>query len=205
VYSGITGIEGTIYDAEKNVPGLSKLIKGGSLVALEKGKIIFFITKGDGGLTLLIPLKTPENIGVDVTDIVAWFKKEFADWSPEWEEVFTTDALSIVARPWYYYPVDQHWKALPNLTMIGDAAHLMPPNGEGANQALADALELSEALCSKEFDTIEQAIASFEQKMRERCVPVHYDTLQLLDSMHAENNQAFFMGIWDNRHEAKEA
>jgi 2-polyprenyl-6-methoxyphenol hydroxylase-like FAD-dependent oxidoreductase len=44
-------------------------------------------------------------------------------------------------------PLNQTWEALPNLTMLGDAAHLMPPYaGEGVNMAMQDALELSRCL-----------------------------------------------------------
>ena len=208
VYSGITALEGNIYDAQKHVPTLWKLINGGSLTGLENGKIIFFITKSDGALTVMIPFKKPENwlanAGIDIKErssVAAWFKDEFAEWSAGWEELFATDALSIVARPWYYFPPDQHWKALPNLTMIGDAAHLMPPNGEGANQAMADAMELCESLYSKEFDNLEQAIASFEQKMLQRCAPVYEQTLRLLEIMHAEDNLQVFMGLWEKHQE----
>ncbi len=42
--------------------------------------------------------------------------------------------------------------ALPNLTMLGDAAHRMPPYaGEGVNMAMQDALELYECLTYPEF------------------------------------------------------
>ncbi|GAA3917120.1 NAD(P)-binding protein [Chitinophaga oryziterrae] len=204
VYSGVTAIEGKISDAEKHVPRLWQLINGGSLFALEKGKTIFCITKGDGTLTFLIGLKTPENwlenSGIDLTDrasIAAWFKQEFAAWSPEWQELFATDALSITPRQWYHFPTDQHWKALPNLTMIGDAAHLMPAYaGEGANQALADALDLYEALCCGEFNTIEQAIASFEEKMCKRAGGITEMTLRLTEGFHTENNLQFLMDLF---------
>ena len=47
-------------------------------------------------------------------------------------------------------PVNQTWEALPNLTMLGDAAHLMPPfAGEGVNMAMLDALELSDFCVAK--------------------------------------------------------
>ncbi|ERJ59368.1 FAD-dependent oxidoreductase [Sphingobacterium paucimobilis] len=44
-------------------------------------------------------------------------------------------------------PLDQSWEIQAHLTLIGDAAHVMPPfAGEGVNMAMLDALELSEVL-----------------------------------------------------------
>jgi 2-polyprenyl-6-methoxyphenol hydroxylase-like FAD-dependent oxidoreductase len=66
-------------------------------------------------------------------------------------------------------PLDQTWQTIPNLTLIGDAAHAMPPfAGEGANMAMLDALELSECLTSDKFNTLQHAIASYEVNMRKR-------------------------------------
>ena len=64
-------------------------------------------------------------------------------------------------------PLDQTWETLPNLTMLGDAAHVMPPfAGGGANVAMLDALELSEHLTSDKYHTLKEAIAFFETDMR---------------------------------------
>jgi 2-polyprenyl-6-methoxyphenol hydroxylase-like FAD-dependent oxidoreductase len=204
VYSGVTAIEGNIANAAANAPTLWQLAKGGGLFALENGKTIFFITKGDGTLTFLIGLKVAEtwlaDIGLDVTNKAAlqsWFRQEFASWSPAWNELFASDALTTVPRPWYHFPIDQQWQSLPNLTMIGDAAHRMPAYaGEGANQALADALELYEALCLGGFETIEQAIASFEKKMCARAGRITEMTLRFTKAFHEENNLQFLLEVF---------
>jgi 2-polyprenyl-6-methoxyphenol hydroxylase-like FAD-dependent oxidoreductase len=204
VYSGVTSIEVNIHNAEMHTPQLWKLVKGGKLFASEHGKTICFSTKGDGTLSVLIGLKTSEDwlagSGIDFTNIAslaAWFQKEFAAWSQGWQELFATDKLAIVPRPWYHFPIDQHWKTLPNLTMIGDAAHRIPPYaGEGANQALADALDLYAALCLDQFETIDQAIASFENKMCKRAAEITEMTLQQTEAMHAENNLQFLLGFF---------
>ena len=204
VYSGVSSIEVDIHNAEQHTPNLWKLVKGGKLIALEHGKTICFGPKGDGTLSVLIGLKTPEDwlasSEIDFTNIAsmaAWFQKEFAAWSQEWQELLATDALTLVPRPWYHFPIDQYWKALPNLTMIGDAAHRIPPfAGEGANQALADALDLYDALCLGQFETIDQAIASFEKKMCKRAAEITEMTLQQTEAMHAENNLQFLLDFF---------
>ena len=126
------------------------MVNDGKVFALEHGKTLLFSAKADGTLTLLIGLKTEKkwisNSGIDFKNknsVLKWFKKEFSSWNTEWQEIFEKEEISIIPRPMYHFPLNQSWKPLPNLTMIGDAAHRMPPYaGEGANQALADALEL---------------------------------------------------------------
>ena len=206
VYSGVTSIDGSIHHAALHVPEIWKLTNGASLFALQKGKTILCKAKGDGTLSFLVGLKTPENwlknSGIDPTNrisIAEWFANEFRDWNDGWQELFATDDAVFVPRVWYHFPLDQHWNSLPNLTMIGDAAHRIPPfAGEGANQALADALDLYESLCCEELETILQAITSFEQKMLKRSAVITEDTLQNTEGLHSENNLQFLTGFFGN-------
>lgn len=63
-------------------------------------------------------------------------------------------------------PLDQYWEAKPTITLIGDAAHLMPPfAGEGVNMAMLDAVQLSENLTSEKFTDLKSAIADYEKQM----------------------------------------
>lgn len=43
-------------------------------------------------------------------------------------------------------PADFGWQAHPGITLIGDAAHLMPPLGVGVNLAMLDAADLAVAI-----------------------------------------------------------
>jgi 2-polyprenyl-6-methoxyphenol hydroxylase-like FAD-dependent oxidoreductase len=209
VYAGFTLLEGAVPNAAQRTPALWQLIQGGSLTALEHGQTISFLTKGDGALNFWVWVKKPEDwltaSGINWTDqatVTAWFTQEFSTWSPKWQELFANEALTVVPRPSYYVPLDQPWPSQPNLTLLGDAAHRMPPNGEGVNQAMVDALELAEALGSAHFPTIGQAITAFEERMRHRMMGVEAETRELLDLMHAANNQEAFLRIFSSTPDA---
>ena len=82
-------------------------------------------------------------------------------------------------------PLNQSWEAQTNITLLGDAAHWMPPfAGEGVNMAMLDALQLSEALTDPAFTTTQTAIAAYEKQMLERFAIIGEETLFNTKWMH---------------------
>jgi len=83
-------------------------------------------------------------------------------------------------------PLDQTWESKPDVTLLGDAAHVMPPfAGEGANTSMFDALELSEFLTSGQFDTLREAISTYEFNMRKRASAAAKQSLENGERMHS--------------------
>ncbi|ASK32835.1 2-polyprenyl-6-methoxyphenol hydroxylase [Chryseobacterium sp. T16E-39] len=207
IYSGVTMVEGNIYNAEMNAPKLWKLVEGGKMFALDEGKTLLFSTKGDGTLTFYTGCNVDENwakeSGIDFNNkdqISEWFKKECGTWDESWQELFTTNESSFVVRPQYHYPLDQTWETLPNLTMLGDAAHRMPPYaGEGVNMAMQDAYELAECLTSGAFEDVKTAISHFEKQMQKRASKVTKITLDNTAMLHSQNAIENLLKMFDGK------
>ena len=70
-------------------------------------------------------------------------------------------------RPTTTLPIGLTWPSRPDVTLLGDAAHLMPAVGEGANQALLDGALLGLAL-AEHPDDFAAAVKEYESEMFER-------------------------------------
>ncbi|WP_029268836.1 NAD(P)/FAD-dependent oxidoreductase [Flavobacterium sp. KJJ] len=195
-YSGITMLEGNIYESKKAAPHIDSLLNGGKIMAFGNEKNILLGQKGDGALGFYASFKVDENwtqnSGLDFSDksqIVEWFKKVYPEWSITWYELFENVSAAYIPRPIYCMPLDQNWETLSNTTIIGDAAHVMPPfAGEGANMAMLDALELSECLTSNTYNTIQEAIGNYENNMRERASKAAQESLENGEKMHSKDS-----------------
>lgn len=202
-YAGITVVEGAVYQSETASPRVHNLLNGGKIFAMGEEKSLIVSSKGDGSLVFYTGMKTAENwsreSGIDFSDkvqVLDWFKTEFSDWDEIWQELFTNADSAFVPRPQYCMPLDQTWDALPNLTMVGDAAHLMPPYaGEGVNMAMLDALELSHCLTSDGFPDVQSAIAFYEQQMRLRASETARQTLEATMALHSPEAISFLLEV----------
>lgn len=103
-------------------------------------------------------------------------------------------------RPISMLPRDHRWAHRPGATLLGDAAHLMMPSGEGVNLAMADALDLSEAIAvaweasaarrapQQDFGAAAgPAIEAFEETMFARAHKEAEDAWTLRQTMFAED------------------
>jgi 2-polyprenyl-6-methoxyphenol hydroxylase-like FAD-dependent oxidoreductase len=195
IYSGVTIVEGNIYNAEQNAPTFWQLTNGGKVFALGNGQSIILSAKGEGSLSFYTGCKVPEHwvneSGIDFDNkeqVFDWFKGAFASWDKQWHELFASNSIWLTPRPQYHYPLYQTWPTQSNLTMIGDAAHRMPPYaGEGVNQAMQDAYELAECLTEDSFSDIPTAISHFEKNMQQRVSQVTKDTMENTELFHSDD------------------
>lgn len=193
VYSGITIVEGNLYDAAQYTPELYTMVNGGKVFAFGDEQSLILSQKGDGSLAFYTGCKTKEDwvtkSGIDFSDtlqVLAWFREAFGSWDPVWQTLFNAAKIWFVPRPQYHYPLDQQWITQSNLTMLGDAAHRMPPYaGEGVNMAMQDALELANCLCSNEYHSTTDAIHAYEAGMLQRSSNITRITLESTEMLHA--------------------
>ncbi|MFL9839159.1 NAD(P)/FAD-dependent oxidoreductase [Flavobacterium sp. ST-75] len=194
-YSGITMIEVSVPNAKKGAPNIYNLTNGGKIMAFGNGKCLLMGLKGNGDLGFYISLKTDENWakanGIDCNSkeqLLEWFKNEYTEWDSSWLELFKNIDTPYIPRPIYCMPLNQYWEPQPNLTLLGDAAHVMPPfAGEGVNMAMKDALELSEYLTSNEYATVHEAIEAYENGMRKRASVIAKESLDNGERMHSKD------------------
>ncbi|OKS88367.1 FAD-dependent oxidoreductase [Mucilaginibacter polytrichastri] len=203
-YAGVTAIEGAVYNAATASPKIHELLNGGKIFAFGDEKSLIVSAKGDGSLVFYPGFKADENwvkkSGIDFADkaqLTEWFKETYIGWNSIWLELFENASAAFIPRAQYCMPLNQTWEALPNLTMLGDAAHLMPPYaGEGVNMAMLDALELSECLTSEDFPDTLAAITTYEKQMRARASETADMTMQSTAALHSPDAISFMLNIF---------
>jgi 2-polyprenyl-6-methoxyphenol hydroxylase-like FAD-dependent oxidoreductase len=181
-YVGVSLVEMLVPAAKQVIPELWNLLGGAALIALGDERTIGMGTKPDGSVLVYAGLKTQDDsVRQSLEEArspdqrVAWFHANFKEWSSLWEPLFR-ETVSMLWRPLLTCPSDQRWDSKTNVTLIGDAAHVMPPYaGEGVNMAMLDALVLSRLILSEESSA--RAIAAYETEMFARMQPMTADTM----------------------------
>ncbi|GCD44385.1 FAD-dependent oxidoreductase [Streptomyces paromomycinus] len=171
-YIGRSFVETCLYDADTRHPATAKAVGGGTLAAFdpdERGKWLVAHREKDGALRSYVTLAKPQDWfgGIDFTDTAAAatrIAQEYDGWAPELTTLITGIDTAPVLRRLHALPVGHRWDRVPGVTLLGDAAHLSPPDGEGANLAMQDAAELGTALAAHP-DDIETALTAYEQAM----------------------------------------
>ncbi|MYR57846.1 FAD-dependent monooxygenase [Streptomyces sp. SID625] len=190
-YAGASFVETYLFDADTRHPAAAKAVGGGAMMALAPGGGIQAHREEGGRLHTYVALSRPREwfAAVDFSDAaraIARIAQEFDGWAPELTSLLTDSDSAPVLRPLYGLPVGHRWDRAPGVTLIGDAAHLAPPNGEGANLAMLDGAELGLALAAHPGDT-EAALTAYERAMFPRGAEAAADGAELHALMFGED------------------
>ncbi|MFF1449732.1 FAD-dependent oxidoreductase [Streptomyces sp. NPDC058274] len=174
-YTGVSFLEAWFDDMETAHPELSELVGKGS-AHIADGERGLFAQRNSGDhmrvyLMQRVPVDWITANGLrpeDTEGIRAHLLNEYAGWSPQTLRMITDNDGPYVDRPLFALPVPHTWEHSPTVTLLGDAAHLMPPLGVGVNLAMLDAGELALALVHAV--TINDAVLSYEKTMVPRSV-----------------------------------
>jgi len=165
-YVGTTFIETYLHDADERHAAAAEAVGGGALFAAAPGKVIAAHREPKDILHTYVELNRPAEwiAGIDFTDAAAATARvaaEFDGWAPELTALITDGETAPVPRTIHALPNGHRWDRVPGVTLLGDAAHLMPPSGEGANLAMFDGAELGKAIAAHP-DDIEAALTAYE-------------------------------------------
>jgi 2-polyprenyl-6-methoxyphenol hydroxylase-like FAD-dependent oxidoreductase len=168
-YVGTSFIETYLHDADARHKASAEAVGGGALFAVAPGKGILAHREPNGVLHTYVELNKPMDWieSLDFSDPVtalAHVAKEFDGWAPELAALLTDGESDPVLRPIHALPIEHRWNRVPGVTLLGDAAHLMIPSGEGANLAMFDGAELGKAITTNLGD-IEAALLAYEKEL----------------------------------------
>ncbi|ODB52092.1 tetracycline resistance protein [Staphylococcus sp. AOAB] len=202
-YNDISMVELNVNNVKNNYPDLAQFNKNGKMMALGDNKAILGQLNGDGRIKVYMSYlmdadKLDDYKALSKGEIKQQLLKDFADWSPELKKYIEYASDDMLLRRIYKLPIGFTWESNGNITLMGDAAHLMSPfAGEGVNMALYDAYLLASAI--KTSQDLKSAIAQYEEEMyavSKESAQGSQDNLEVMFSdTAAEQMAAFFNSV----------
>lgn len=206
VYTGMSCVEVYLHDSDTRHAASAKVVGGGALYALAPGKGFVTHRERGGNLHTYVMLARPREwfADIDFNDsaaAVARIAAEFDGWAPELTALITDADTGPVLRPFAALPAEHRWERVPGVTLIGDAAHVAAPNGEGANLAMLDAAELARSLAAHP-DDLETALTAYEEPMFPRSTETATEGTELFTLMFGEDTPRGLIAMFTGQERA---
>ncbi|KAJ5675591.1 hypothetical protein N7462_008488 [Penicillium macrosclerotiorum] len=208
-YAGILFIEGRISPDNPQYAAAQEMVGMGNSLTTGVNSNMCIQQMSDRSYRVYMGIKGPQDLtrpggNLDITNMektrAALLAPDgfFGNWAPDLRAFIADAEGPWRVWPWYRLNPDllhpspeaginvtdesqNQWNRCPGVALLGDAAHIASPNGEGVNQAMYDALMLFERIIAevghqKEYGfdpevdaaSIERAVDAYEAEMRPR-------------------------------------
>lgn len=170
LYTGVTLVETSLDDIDTRHPDLARLVGDGSVAVYGVNRALVAQRNSGGHVKVYAQFRVPLDwaAGPDPADAEAVRSSLLAlfdGWAAPVLELLRHGA-AFAHRPLHTLPVSHTWPHVPGVTLLGDAAHLMPPLGAGANLAMLEGAELAESVAAAPGpEELDEAVRAFEEQM----------------------------------------
>ncbi|MFI9048107.1 FAD-dependent oxidoreductase [Streptomyces sp. NPDC053427] len=185
-YAGVTMVEARFDDVDHRHPGIARLVGRGTMSAKAGRRSLVMQRNSNGHVRVYVTFRGPQDwhAGLDLADteaVRARLLAQYQGWHESLLDVLRDNEGGFIDRPMFVLPVPHSWQRVPGITLLGDAAHLMPPAGVGANLALLDGAELARAVIG--HPTLDEALDAYESVMLPRALDNAKAAQQMLSTL----------------------
>ncbi|KAF4969431.1 hypothetical protein FSARC_3362 [Fusarium sarcochroum] len=235
-YSGKMFIEGRISPGNSQYESVQQMAGKGTAMVMSAKATLAVQQMSDASYRMYMGVVAPESLtrpggDADPNDMDKARKTMlgpggfYADWTQNLRALI--EASEDPWRPWPLYRLNkelfsseaehgghERWKRAPGVVLLGDAAHLATPNGEGVNQAMYDSLVLFDQILAEvandeggsydlESDAaaLERAIVAYETEMRPRAYQHIQSSIDMETWMYADNGAQQMIEMFNSAHE----
>lgn len=202
-YVGTSLIETYLYDVDNQHPSAANIVDQGAMYALAPGKGIQAHREPGNVIHTYIALRQTEaeldQIDFNNSNVaLKQLAHQFDQWHNDLLALITESEKGPILRKIHALPVGHQWDRVPGVTILGDAAHVMTPAGEGANLAMFDGSELAQAIIEHPND-IESAFAQYEQSLFPRSEKAAARADQMLGKHLSDRSPYDFAEVLSNK------
>ncbi len=163
-YAGMSYLDLYLHDVDERHADAAKAVGTGAMYALIPGQGFLAHREAGNVIHTYVILNRPLEWFAAAETTKARIAAEFEGWAPELVSLITGSDTAPILRSIYQLPDRHRWHRIPGVTLLGDAAHVTVPGGEGANTAMLDGAELGLAIAAHP----ETAFAAYEDVMFRR-------------------------------------